>query len=136
MNSLYILYDPRCGLCTSVRDWLLSERSYPKLILLASDSNEARRMFPMIPAGDLAAISDDGRVWMGDNAFIISLWALRRYRAWSRRLAAPLLRPLAKQAFAAVSRNRHGVSSILGLRSEVELKKRLNGVTIPPCQVK
>jgi hypothetical protein len=72
-------------------------------------------------------------VWLGDRAFLMCLWALRAYRGWARRLASPALRPLARQAFEAVSRNRASVSGLLGLKSETELRKRLSEVTIPTC---
>ena len=81
-------------------------------------------------------VSDNGQVWLGDHAFIMCLWALRDYRRWARRLSSPLLRPVARQAFAALSSNRHNVSALLGLKSEAELRTRLNEVTIPPCQIK
>ena len=136
MQVLYVMYDSHCGLCTEVQDWLSTQPSYVNLRPLASDSDDALRMFPSLPPGELAVVADDGRVWLGDRAFIICLWALREFRGWARRLASPLLQPMARQAFALVSRNRQGVSAFLLLKSESELKKRLNEVTIPPCQIK
>jgi predicted DCC family thiol-disulfide oxidoreductase YuxK len=103
---------------------------------MASDSEEARRLFPGLPSGELAVVSNDGRVWLGDNAFIMCLWALRKYRRWAKRLASPILRPVARQAFEAISRNRKSVSSLLRLKSETELKNRLNEVTISTCPMK
>jgi predicted DCC family thiol-disulfide oxidoreductase YuxK len=73
------MYDSHCGLCTGVRDWLRIQPSYLDLRLMASDSEEARRMFPGLPSGELAVVSNDGQVWLGDNAFIVCLWALRKY---------------------------------------------------------
>jgi predicted DCC family thiol-disulfide oxidoreductase YuxK len=42
MKTLYVLYDPRCGLCTEVKEWLAKEPAFVNLQLLASDSDEAR----------------------------------------------------------------------------------------------
>jgi predicted DCC family thiol-disulfide oxidoreductase YuxK len=134
MKSLYVMYDARCGLCTEVRDWLKAQPAYLDLQVMASDSDEARWKFPGLPAGELAVVSDKGEVWLGNHAFIMCLWALRGYRNWARRLSSPMLRPVARQAFEAVSRNRRNVSALLGLKSETELKESLNEVTIPPCQ--
>ena len=134
MKTLYVMYDARCGLCTEVQSWLKSQQAFMDLQVMASNSDEARRKFPSLPTGELAVVSDKGEVWLGNNAFIICLWALRDYRGWARRLAAPILRPLARQAFEAVSRNRRSVSTLFGLKSEAELKDRLNEVTIPPCK--
>jgi predicted DCC family thiol-disulfide oxidoreductase YuxK len=133
MNRLYVLYDAHCGLCTEVRDWLQGQTAYVDLQVLASNSEEAHSKFPGLPAGELAVVSDSGEVWLGDHAFIMCLWALIDYRSWALRLASPLLRPMARQAFEAVSRNRQSVSALLGLRSEAELQKRLSEVTISPC---
>src|SRR5437762_8559433 len=106
MKSLSIMYDRHCGLCSEVRDWLKVQPSYVPLRLLASDSDEARVCFPDLPAGELAVVSDSGEVWLGDHAFIMCLWALRDFRGWALRLASPLLRPMARQAFQLVSHNR------------------------------
>ena len=80
-------------------------------------------------------VSDNGDVWLGDHAFIMCLWASRGFRQWAMRLASPLLRPMARQAFEAVSRNRRNVSALLRLKSEAELKKQLSEVTIPSCPI-
>jgi len=47
-----------------------------------------------------------------------------------------VLRPLARQAFAAVSNNRSTISRLLGMRSELELRERLMGVRVPPCLIR
>jgi predicted DCC family thiol-disulfide oxidoreductase YuxK len=133
VNTLYVLYDAQCGLCTEARDWLRDQPAYLELRLLASSSEEARAKFPGLPSSELAVVSDQGEVWLGDHAFIMCLWALRNYRDWARRIASSLLRPMARQAFEAVSRNRRSISTLLGLRSEAGLKKRLSEVNLPPC---
>ena len=136
MKTLYVIYDSRCGLCTQIRDWLRGQPAYVNLRLMAKDSPEARRMFPTVSGEELTIVSDDGRVWLDDHAFIVCLWALRRYRGWARRLASPMLRPMARQAFAAVSRHRQGISTVLRLESEEQLRKRLKEEKIPPCPMK
>lgn len=133
MRTLYVLYDPRCGLCTQAKHWLLGQRAFVRLRLLATGSEQARRLFPTLPPGELAVVDDAGRAWLGDHAFLMCLWALRDYRGWARRLSSPVLRPLARQAFAAISRNRRGLSELLGLRSEAALRERLQEEILPPC---
>jgi predicted DCC family thiol-disulfide oxidoreductase YuxK len=135
MQTLTIIYDPRCGLCTQIKAWLIRQPAYVALKLLAAGSDDARSRFPEIPPGELAVVSDSGDIWFGDHAWIICLWALRRYRRWARRLARPLLQPLARQAFAAVSHNRSALSLLLGFRSEDELRGHLSEVPVPPCQI-
>lgn len=136
MKTLYVLYDSQCGLCTEVQDWLSQQPAFVDLRLLASNSEEARRRFPSLTRGELAVVSDEGHVWLGDNAFILCLWALRDYRDWALRLARPMLRPLAKRAFAALSHNRHNISQLLNLKSEEELKRRLHEVPPSTCPIK
>jgi predicted DCC family thiol-disulfide oxidoreductase YuxK len=121
IQTLTVIYDPRCGLCTRIKDWLARQPAYVALRLLAAGSIEALAQFPTIPAGELAVVSDSGQVWRGDNAWIICLWALCEYRQWATRLASPMLRPLARQAFAAVSQHRLAFS--------------LSEVILPPCQI-
>jgi len=135
MKSLTVLYDPHCGLCTEVRDWLRAQRTYIPLRLVASDSDLSRREFPDLPKGELAVVSDSGEVWIGDHAFIMCLWALRAFRPWATRLASPFLRPMARQAFELLSHNRGTVSALLHLKSEAELKKRLSEVSLPSCPI-
>jgi predicted DCC family thiol-disulfide oxidoreductase YuxK len=135
VNRLFVLYDSHCGLCREVRDWLAVQPSYIPVALLASDSEEAHRRFPNLPSRELAVVSDSGEVWLGDHAFIMCLWALRGFRRWAMRLASPMLRPMARQAFEAVSHNRRNVSALLRLKSEAELKKKLSEVTIPSCPI-
>jgi len=136
IQTLTVIYDPRCGLCTQIKDWLGKQPAYVALRLLAAGSAEAKERFPTIPEGELAVVSDSGEVWRGDNAWIICLWALREYRQWAGRLAGPALRPLARQAFAAVSHNRSMLSRFLGLRSEAELREQLSDVEVPPCRIR
>src|SRR5262249_8347440 len=121
------------GLCTEVRDWLKAQPAYVDLRLLASNSAEAQEKFPGLPADELAVVSESGEVWLGNNAFIMCLWALSGYRVWAKRMCSPLLRPLARQAFEAISSNRRSVSALFGLTSEAEIQRELNQVTIPPC---
>ena len=85
MKTLFVRYDSRCGLCAEVRDWLRIQPAYVDLQLVESESDEARRLFQGLPDGDLAVLSDDSHVWLGDNAFIMCLWALRAYRRWAQR---------------------------------------------------
>jgi len=136
MQTFYVMYDPHCGLCTEVRDWMGRQPAYVNLQLLASDSDEARRRFPDLPPGELSVVSDSGQVWLGDRAFILCLWVLRAYRGWARKLSSPMLLPMARQAFEMVSRNRRNVSDLLKLRSEAEMKQRLSEVEIPTCRMK
>lgn len=135
METLSVIYDPRCGLCTQLKHWIGRQPAYVKVLLLSAGSAEARRQFPSLPEGELAAISDSGEMWLGNGAWIMVLWALREYRGWARRLSSPALLPLARQGFVAISHHRLGISRLLGLQSETDIRNHLRSQTVPPCQI-
>src|SRR5271163_5320585 len=114
MQKLYVFYDPNCELCRRLKDWIGNQRSWIALEAIPAGSEKARRMFPELEqvAGrnDLAVVSDEGSVYLNDRAWIMVLYALEEYRDWAARLTHPLLMPLARQAYAALSRNRQSLS--------------------------
>jgi predicted DCC family thiol-disulfide oxidoreductase YuxK len=135
MNRLYVLYDSRCVLCRRIRDWLREQPSHFPVVLLAGGSMEARQKFPSVAPGELTVIAADGRLWKGDHAWVAVLFALKRYRAWARRLARPMLLPLARQAFAAVSEHRNGLGWWMGIAGEDEVARHLRDVAVPGCKL-
>ena len=103
-----------------------------------SGSEKAKRLFPGLEQiathDDLAVVldngSDEGTVYLNDRAWIMVLYAMVEYREWAARLTHPLLMPLARQAFAALSKNRHFLSSFLSTETiAAELRK----VEMEPC---
>ena len=137
MQKLYVLYDPKCELCCSLKDWIVAQNSWLDLELMPAASEPARRMFPQLEqiatANDLAVISDEGAVYLNDRAWIMVLYALYDYRDWAARLTHPLLLPLARQAFAAISRNRHVLSGWMRAASPETIAGELRQVRIEPC---
>lgn len=138
MLKLYVLYDPRCELCRRLKDWLGAQRCWLELEMVAAGSELARQMFPELEqiasSDDLVAISDDGNVYLNNQAWIMCLYALEDYRLWACRLAHPLLLPLARQAFATLSKNRHAISRWLGDNNPDRLANELRRVTLGPCE--
>jgi predicted DCC family thiol-disulfide oxidoreductase YuxK len=137
MEKLYVLYDPRCELCNRLKDWLLIQRSWLDLCVVPAGSEQARKMFPELEqiasVNDLAVISDDGQVFLNDRAWIMTMYALEEYREWAKRLAHPLLLPLARQAFASISRNRYAISRWLQAGSPEAIAGELRKVVLEPC---
>jgi predicted DCC family thiol-disulfide oxidoreductase YuxK len=137
MQKLYVLYDPKCELCCRLKDWLLVQRSWIGLEVVPAGSPTARKMFPQLEqiAGqnDLAVISDEGAVYLNDRAWIMVLYALEEYREWAARLTHPLLMPLARQAYAALSRNRHSLSRWLSSTEPETIAAELRTVVLEPC---
>jgi predicted DCC family thiol-disulfide oxidoreductase YuxK len=137
MKRLYVLYDPSCGLCTRVKGWLVQQPAYIQIHPIAAGSPQALQLFPTLPkgekAGELVVISDNGGVYFGDHAWIMCLYALREYRVMAKRLSSPKLQPLAREAFALISRYRHSISKWLGLMPEAEIRAKLQDVIVPRC---
>jgi|SRR5579864_98727 predicted DCC family thiol-disulfide oxidoreductase YuxK len=136
MQKLYVLYDPKCELCCRLKNWILVQRSWIGIALVEQGSEKARRLFPELDqiAGreDLAVISDEGSVYLNNNAWIMVLYAMIEYRDWASRLTHPLLMPLARQAFAALSKNRHFISNWLSTEA---IASELQKVELAPCAV-
>ena len=119
MSSLTVLYDPACGLCQRVHEWLADQPKQVELKLIAIRSEEARHRFPHLDheltAKDLTVIDEDGGVYFGPKAWLMVLWALPRYREWSYRLASPELLPTTRRVVSLISRNRYQISRVAGL---------------------
>ena len=137
MQKLYVLYDPKCELCCRLKDWLMEQPSWIALEVAPAGSEKARKMFPQLEQiasqNDLAVISDEGAVYLNDRAWIMVLYALEEYRDWAARLTHPLLMPLARQAYAALSRNRHFLSRWRSSTKAEVIAAELRNVVLEPC---
>ena len=137
MEKLYVLYDPKCELCCRLKNWILVQRSWIGIAVIEQGSEKAMRLFPELDRiatkEDLAVISDEGAVYLNDRAWIMVMYAMVDYRDWAARLTHPLLMPLARQAFAALSKNRHFISSMLSPDNTEALANELRKVELEPC---
>lgn len=131
MHTLTIFYDAGCGLCGGFRRWMGTQASLVRLEFLPYDSAEARRRLPelegMHPEREIVVMGDEGAVWQGAGAWVVCLWALRDWRAWAKRLASPVLLPVAANVCQLISRNRLGLSRLLALRSDEDLRAEWAG---------
>lgn len=117
MRQLTILYDADCGFCRRCRAWLEGQPKYLAMRFVAQNSPEANSRWPDLATQanpeELLVISDDGGVYRAERAWIMVLYALRRYRSLAMRLAQPGLRPLARTAVHFVARYRHDISRLI-----------------------
>jgi len=58
-------------------------------------------------------VTDAGQAWIGPEAFLMALWATRRWRAMSFRLKGTAFSPLVERFFHALSDNRGTISGML-----------------------
>ena len=125
MHTLTLFYDARCGLCSRVRQWLSSQPSYVRLHFVPYDSPEAEKRLPGIrylrADQEIVVMADSGEVWQGAGAWVICLWALREYRAWSARLAGPTMQGAARKVVHWISQNRIGLSRLMRFTSDADL---------------
>jgi predicted DCC family thiol-disulfide oxidoreductase YuxK len=138
MDRLYVLYDAHCGLCSWAKRWLMRQRMLIDLRFIPAGSPAALRLFPGLdragePPEELVVVSDQGAIYRNGSAWIMCLFALEAYRDRANRLANPLLLPLARQAFALLSKQRSRISHWLTLASEVEIAETLSQVNAPVC---
>lgn len=139
MQKLYVLYDPKCELCCRLKNWILVQRSWIGLALLEAGSAKAKKLFPELEQiateNDLAVVSDEGAVYLNDRAWIMVLYAMVEYREWAMRLTNPVLMPLARQAFAALSKNRHILARWLSATETESIARELRNVQLESCAV-
>lgn len=110
--ALTVLFDPRCALCRRCRAWMQRQPTFVPLTFVACTGGDARARYGDIPwlGDELIVVGDGGEVWIGPAAFLICLWALEDWRAWSYRLAGPAFAPLAKWFFSFLSSHRRGIA--------------------------
>jgi predicted DCC family thiol-disulfide oxidoreductase YuxK len=129
VKCLYVLFDAECALCQRCRHWLARQPAYIPLIFIPLQSPDLPRRFPGIetfnPAEQLVVISDEGAVYRGASAWIMCLYATRKYREWSLRLSVPALLPGARRVCELLSQHRLTFSCALSRNSPAEIRARL-----------
>ena len=135
MKRLTILYDGGCVLCLRCRLWALRQARYFQIEFIDQCSLEARTRFPTLNLGptpsELIAIGDDGSIYRDDSAWIMCLYAMRRYRPLAMRLAKPALRGLARRVYDLVSSHRYDISRLLPSLSDASLKQFVDRAQAP-----
>lgn len=113
--AITLVYDPECPLCVRCRHWIEAQHALVTIEFLETTSEEATLRFGRVPwlGEEIVIVADTGEVWAGAAAFIVALWALRDWRAWSYRLSGSMLSPLAERFFMQISKNRHWLGTML-----------------------
>lgn len=138
MNTLYVLFDHSCGLCTAAARWLREQPAFIRIITMPATSDRAAAKFPDLdlprsaPGATAAGaapeqvivVTDEGQVYRGPAAWIMCLWALKRYRAWSLMLAQPHWRPRVARIIDGLGRRRLMLSRLLMLEAEADAVAR------------
>ena len=106
MNSLLLLYDAGCPMCSRFRLWLVDQPHAVRLDTLAAGSPEARRLLPRLDHDatlrEVTVVGPQGQVWTGARAWVMCLWATVAHRETALRLSTPVGLPVARaMAYAA-----------------------------------
>ncbi|WP_405586582.1 thiol-disulfide oxidoreductase DCC family protein [Streptomyces sp. NBC_01190] len=129
VRRLTVLYDPACRLCSFASGWLARQRQLVPLDLVPVGSPEALRRFPALDhrasTSEVTVVGDAGQVYRGDSAWIVCLWALADYRAYSHTLTSPAGRRLARAAVLSAAKYRE---------SQAREPARGEGMSIKPTR--
>ncbi|MEE6265952.1 DCC1-like thiol-disulfide oxidoreductase family protein [Streptomyces diastatochromogenes] len=110
VGRLTVLYDARCPLCAFVRDWLVRQRQLVPLDLVPAGTEQARQRLPELDHAstleEITVVGDGGQVYRGAAAWVVCLWALRKYRPLAHRLGTRAGQRLARGAVLAAARYR------------------------------
>ncbi len=98
---------------------------FRKLSSLTSDLKKYNLENPLTSFKELIVIDNYGKIYKNENAFIMCLFATRKFRAWSIRLSRPMLKPLTKRFFTFLSNHRGSLSFLLKKKD-----KKLNRVLL------
>ncbi len=119
MKRMYVLYDGACGVCCRAVARLAWEPSYIQLRFAPAGSMVAQTKFAEALAGDtgrqVVVVADTGEVYRGASAWIMVLYALKRWRPLAMRLATPTWRPWVERAIDFIGRHRHQMSGFFGI---------------------
>lgn len=110
-TTLTVLYDAGCPLCSRFREWLVVQPTLVPLRLVAAGSAQAHGLFPTLDHArtlrEITVVGDDGAVWTNEHAWVMCLWATRRFRGTAERLAHPAWLPFARGVAATAAGVRH-----------------------------
>lgn len=102
--TLRVFFDGECPVCRRIAGWLERQPKYVPLECVEAQSTASGCPLTVeVLLAQVTVIASDGAIYRGSNAWLICLWALRRYRGWSLRLSQRALRPWAERLFAAVA---------------------------------
>jgi hypothetical protein len=79
------------------------------------------------PPEQVIVVTDEGAVYRGTSAWIMCLWALKKYRAWSVLLATPPWRPRVARIIDGLGRRRLMISRLLMLEAQADARAQSPG---------
>jgi len=120
---LLVFYDHECNFCINMINWLGKSATYIpfQFVKLASLPNYLTNKTlnnELEYNKELVVIDSQGAIYLNEKAFIMCLFALKKYRHWAIRLSKPYLMPLTKQACSLLSAHRSSLTHLLRLKDK------------------
>jgi len=129
IRGLAVFFDQDCNLCRACRRWLLAQDKFLPVEFMPYQSSRARRICPQLlslnPDKEIVVMADNGQIYQGGSAWIMCLYALKKYRELSFKLAHPMLLPLAKKMCHVISERRMVLSRLFTAKSREEIAREL-----------
>ncbi|MDX2225796.1 MAG: DCC1-like thiol-disulfide oxidoreductase family protein [Verrucomicrobiae bacterium] len=117
IRKIHILYDGECGFCRTCRDWILLQPRFFEIEMLDRRDPDTKARFgdyTVPPYTDrMVVINNEDGVYYAEDAYIMILFALKNYRAWSVRISRQGVKPLARQFFETLGKNRRVLSKLI-----------------------
>ena len=137
LTQLEIIYDDRCALCQRCAAKLTTEPAYIKLKPIsrthAANHHQYKHLMQNIGQDEMVAVGNDGSVYRGEKAYLMCLWATRRWRKLSIRLSRPALRGAVRSACHLIARSRHLISGLISVDDDEQIATKLKQADPPRC---
>ncbi|HEX5791291.1 MAG TPA: DCC1-like thiol-disulfide oxidoreductase family protein [Luteolibacter sp.] len=138
VEYIEVFYDGRCGMCCLFAEWLGREPHVFRVKLIAYQSPEAERVFPGLgaldPAREMVVRTSEGDIHRGAEAWVWCLSSCARHQDFARRLASPLMLPVAKRACRLLAAKRMTLSKALFRKKDREVRAELHRMDEGGCR--
>ncbi len=138
IQHIEIYYDGRCGMCCTFHEWVNKQgRAYP-VQFVPYQSARAEEWFPGVnelePEREMIVRTDDGTLYRAAEGWVLCLLSCTKYQGIARRLASPILMPVAEKTCHALASRRHGLSKVFFRRKDNEVAAALHQMPGQQCE--
>lgn len=124
-------------MCRRFMSWFREQEHAIEVVLLPYDSEEARERFPELgehePDKLMVTRTDIGEVFRGAESWALCLWAIKKYRWLARRMASPVMLPLAQKICVLVAANRLKISKLIFGADDKALAEEIEKLDTEEC---
>lgn len=137
IRYIEVYYDGRCGMCCTFHEWVnKQERAYP-VRFIPYQSPQAEEWFPGVnelePEREMIVRDDRRDIYRAAEGWVLCLLSCHKYQGMARRLASPVLLPVAEKACHALAARRHGLSKLFFRKKDNEVAVELHRMSGQSC---